>query len=170
MKRLDHDLRRFTVTLRMGALEAKVIDPKSVVVRSWVRLRCQYGCGNHGKSLTRPPYSPTSEQTRQTLREYSHAILMRLPDESMMTHDVVAKLERHAFLDGYHSAFGMVAGPCERCRECNLQHCVCPRLARPSLESSGIDVYATPRRNELHIKVLKTRKQPPTHFGLLLVQ
>lgn len=172
MKLLDEqDLRRFAaLALRMGALEAKIIDPKSVVVRSWVRLKCQYGCGNYGKSLTCPPYSPTPEQTRQTLKDYSHAILMRLPDESVKTHDIVAKLERHVFLHGYHSAFGMVAGPCERCEKCNLQHCVFPRLARPSLESSGIDVYATARRNGFHIEVLKTRRQKPTYFGLLLVK
>jgi predicted metal-binding protein len=154
----------------MGALEAKEIDPKSIVVENWVRLKCRYGCGNYGKSLTCPPYSPTPEETKETLKEYSHAILMRLPDESMATHDMVAKLERHIFLDGYDSAFGIVAGPCERCRECNLEHCVYPRLARPSMESSGIDVYSTVRKNGFHIEVLKNRRQKPTYFGLLLVK
>jgi len=171
MKHLNEDLKRFVaLALEMGALEAKEIDPKSVVVRDWVRLKCQYGCGNYGRSLTCPPYSPTPEKTRQVLSGYSHAILMRLPDESTATHDMVAKLERHVFLNGYHSAFGLVAGPCERCEKCNLQHCVYPRLARPSLESSGIDVYATARNNGFDIKVVKTRRQKPTYFGLLLIQ
>ena len=170
-KRLDEDLKRFAeLAVRMGAVDAKVIDPKSIVVRDWVRLKCQYGCGNYGKSLTCPPYSPTPEQTRKTLKGYSRAILMRVRDETIATHDMIAKLERHVFLSGYHSAFGLVAGPCERCEECNLQHCVYPRLARPSLESSGIDVYATARKNGFYIEVVKTRRQKPTYFGLLLVQ
>jgi predicted metal-binding protein len=170
-KRLDEDLKQFAeLAVRMGAVDAKVIDPKSIVVKDWVRLKCQYGCGNYGKSLTCPPYSPTPEQTRKTLKGYSHAILMRVPDESTAAHDMIAKLERHVFLSGHHSAFGLVAGPCDRCEKCNLQHCVYPRLARPSLESSGIDVYATARKNGFHIEVLKTRRQKPTYFGLLLVQ
>lgn len=170
-KRLDDNLKQFAeLAVRMGAVDAKAIDPKSIVVKDWVRLKCQYGCANYAKSLTCPPYSPTPEQTRKALKDYSHAILMRVPDESTATHNMIAKLERHVFLSGYHSAFGLVAGPCERCRKCNLQHCVYPRLARPSLESSGIDVYATARKNGFHIEVLKTRRQRPTYFGLLLVQ
>jgi hypothetical protein len=38
------------------------------------------------------------------------------------------------------------------------------------MESCGIDVYATARKNEFHIEVLKTRRQKPTYFGLLLVK
>jgi predicted metal-binding protein len=171
MKRMDKDLKQFArLAVEMGAVDAKAIDAKSIVVKDWVRLKCQYGCGNYGKSLTCPPYSPTPEQTKKTLKGYSHAILMMVPDESMATHDIIAKLERHAFLSGYHSAFGLVAGPCERCEKCNLRHCVHPRLARPSLESSGIDVYATARKNGFKIEVLKTRRQKPTYFALLLVQ
>jgi len=170
-KGLDEDLKQFVkLAVRMGALDAKVIDPKNIVVKDWVRLKCQYGCGNYGKSLTCPPYSPTPDQTRKALKCYAHAILMQVPDESTSIHDMIAKLERHVFLSGYHSAFGLVAGPCVRCEKCNLQHCVYPRLARPSLESSGIDVYATARKNGFHIEVLKTRRHKPTYFGLLLVQ
>jgi len=170
-KRSEGDLKRFAkLAIRMGALEAKVIDPKNVTVRDWVRLKCQYGCGRYGKSLTCPPYSPTPEQTRRALNAYSHAILMRLPDESMATHDMIAKLERHVFLAGYYSAFGLPAGPCERCGKCNLENCAYPRLARASMEACGIDVYATARKHGFHIEVLKTKRQKPTYYGLLLVE
>ena len=170
-EQFEKDLKHFTeLALRMGAVEAKVIDAKNVITEDWVRLKCQYGCGNYGKALTCPPYSPTPQQTRQALKGYSHAILMTLPDESIMAHDIVAKLERHAFLEGYYSALGLPAGPCERCKKCNLKHCVFPRLARPSMEASGIDVYATARKNGFHIDVLKTRRQKPAYFGLLLVK
>jgi predicted metal-binding protein len=95
---------------------------------------------------------------------------MRLPDEWMATHDMVAKLERHVFLAGYYSALGLPAGPCERCEECNLKHCTFPKVARASMEASGIDVYATARNNGFHIEVMRNRKQKPTYYGLLLVK
>jgi predicted metal-binding protein len=48
-KRLDEDLKQFAeLAVRMGAVDAKAIDPKSIVVKDWVRLKCQYGCGNYG--------------------------------------------------------------------------------------------------------------------------
>jgi len=170
-EQFEEELKHFAeLAVRMGAVDAKVIDAKNVIVEDWVRLKCQYGCGNYGKALTCPPYSPTPEQMKLALKGYSRAILMRLPDESVATHDVVAKLERHVFLAGYYSALGLPAGPCERCKKCNLKHCVFPRLARASMEASGIDVYATARKNGFHIEVLKTRRQKPTYFGLLLVK
>jgi len=169
--KLEEDLKRFAkLAVKMGAHDAKPIDPKNIFVEDWVRLKCQYGCGYYGKSLTCPPYSPTPEQTGRALKGYSHAILMRLPDESMTTHNMVAKLERHVFLSGYHSALGLPAGPCERCQKCNLQHCLYPRLARPSLEACGIDVYTTARKNGFQIEVLRSKRQKPTYFGILLMK
>jgi predicted metal-binding protein len=158
------------LALTMGALDAKLVDTKDIVVRDWVRLKCQYGCGAFGRSLTCPPYSPSPEQMRHILSSYSAAILLRLPDESMASHDLIAKLERSLFLEGYYSAFGLPAGPCERCKKCNLEHCTHPRLARPSMEACGIDVYATARKNGFCIDVRKTTKEKPTYFGLVLVE
>jgi len=170
-EQLEEDLKHFALlAVEMGALDAKPIGAKNIFVEDWVRLKCQYGCGGYGKSLTCPPYSPTPEQTRRVLKRYSRAILMRLPDESMAAHDMVAKLERRIFLSGYYSALGLPAGPCERCKKCNLKHCVYPRLARASMEACGIDVYATARKNGFHIEVLKNKRQKPTYFGLLLVK
>ncbi len=90
---------------RLGAIDAKAVDSKNIVVKDWVKLKCQYGCGRFGKSLTCPPYSPTPEKMRQILANYSNAIVIRLPNESMAAHDLIAKLERHIFLSGYHATF-----------------------------------------------------------------
>jgi len=158
------------LALSMGALEAKLMDVKDIVVRDWVRLKCQYGCGAYGKILTCPPYSPTPEQTRNILSGYTTAILLRLPDESRTNHVLIAKLERSLFLEGYYSAFGLPAGPCEYCEKCNLKHCVKPKLARPTMEACGIDVYATVRKNGFDIDVRKTTEEKPTYFGLVLVE
>jgi len=170
-EQLEQDLKHFAkLAAKMGAIEAKPIDAKNVIVEDWVRFKCQYGCGGYGKTLTCPPYSPTPEQMRRALKGYSRAILMRVPDESTTTHDMIAKLERRVFLSGYYSTLGLPAGPCERCKKCNLKYCVYPRLARASMEACGIDVYATARKNGFHIEVVKTRRQKPTYFGLLLVK
>jgi len=158
------------LALTIGAVEAKLIRAKDVVVQDWVRLKCQYGCHGYGKSLTCPPHSPSPEQTRKILTGYSTAILMRLPDESMASHDLIAKLERSLFLAGYYSAFGLPAGPCKRCKKCSLERCVYPRLARPSMEACGIDVYGTARKNGFLIDVRKTTEDNPTYFGLVLVE
>jgi len=169
--KFEDDLKNFAkLAVEMGAVEAEVIDAKNVIVGDWVRLKCQFGCGNYGKGLTCPPYSPTPEQTKRVLNSYSRAILMKLPSESTVSRDMVANLERRVFLAGYYSALGFAAGPCHRCEKCNLEHCAYPRLARPSMEACGIDVYATARKNGFHIEVLKNRRQKPTYLGVLLVK
>ncbi len=100
------------IAVKLGAAEAKVINASDVVVRDWVRLKCQYGCDGYGKCLTCPPYSPNPEQMRRILSGYSSAMLLRFEPEWENVHKVVARLEREAFLSGYYSAFGLASGPC----------------------------------------------------------
>jgi len=158
------------LALKTGALDAKLIDAKNIVVADWVRLKCQYGCGAYGKTLTCPPFSPTPERMRQILSGYSTAILLRVADESEATQNMIANLERSIFLKGYYRAFGVTAGPCELCEKCNLKECVHPKQARPSVEACGIDVYATARKNGYSIEVRKTKEEQPTYFALILVE
>jgi len=155
--------------LELGAIEARVINVRDVIVKDWVRLKCQYGCGGYGECLTCPPYSPTPDQTRKVLSEYSKALLMRFEPDWEDSHRVIAKLEREAFLSGFYSAFGLAAGPCSFCKKCNLEGCTHPDLARPSMEACGIDVYATARGAGFTIEVVRTRRETPRYFGLLLV-
>jgi len=66
---------------RLGAAEAKVISPESVITAPWVRLKCQFGCGGWGQRLTCPPHSPAPEQTRAVLDCYHTAVLVHCPGE-----------------------------------------------------------------------------------------
>ena len=50
----------------LGVKNAKIISTKSIVTAEWVRLKCQFGCGGYGRTLTCPPYSPTPEKKRLT--------------------------------------------------------------------------------------------------------
>jgi len=163
------------LAVKFGAADAKLIKAQDVTVRDWVPLKCQYGCGGYGKSLTCPPYSPTPDQFRKVLKGYDWAILLRFeprqPEYDWSSpHEVVVKLEREAFLSGCYSAFGVACGPCPYCDECNLRDCVHPDLARPSMEACGIDVYATVRRAGFNLNVVKNRDEKPTYFALLLIR
>ena len=58
-----------------GVTHAKQVHPSTVVTAPWVRLKCQYGCPNYGKSHCCPPETPTPDQTRAVIDSYHHAIL-----------------------------------------------------------------------------------------------
>lgn len=156
--------------VRLGAAEAKAIDPASVVTAAWVRLKCQYGCGGYGQKLTCPPHSPTPEQTRRVLDEYVLAVLVHTTEHWTGIGDVVPALEREVFLGGNYKALGFACGPCNACKECTLAACRPPRLARPSMEASGIDVYATARANGFPIQVVTSHDCSQNYYGLVLIR
>jgi predicted metal-binding protein len=83
---------------------------------------------------------------------------------------VVTKLEREIFLAGYYKALAYGSGPCELCEECNIQQCNHPRRSRPSMESCGIDVYATVRANGFPIEVVKDKTCEQNYYGLVLIK
>jgi len=157
---------------KLGAGEAKLIFPSSVVTAQWVRLKCQYGCGGYGLRLTCPPYSPTPSQTRAMLDEYRLALLVHCPggNYGAPVKEIVAKLEREIFLAGRYKAFAFGSGPCGLCDGCNLEHCTHPSEARPSMEAAGMDVYATARANGFPIEVVKDETCPQNYYGLVLIE
>jgi predicted metal-binding protein len=55
---------------------------------------------------------------------------------------------------------------CERCPK----FCRRPEEARPSMEASGIDVYATARANGFPIEVVKTRACKENYYGVVLIE
>jgi len=159
--------------LELGARDAQVIDAKSIKAAAWVRFKCQFGCSGYGESLTCPPYSPNFEQTQKILDCYSKAILVhRTGDDVVNMTKLVLELEKEAFLAGYYKALAMGAGPCQLCAECNLKEGICRHGddARPSMESCGIDVYATARGNGFTIETLDSTRCKGNYFGLVLLK
>ena len=69
----------------LGVSKEKIIDAENVVVGNWVRLKCQFGCGGYGECLTCPPYSPTPEDTKKMIGEYSEGLLMQMENISLVT-------------------------------------------------------------------------------------
>ena len=155
--------------LELGANDAKVISVNTVVTAPWVRLRCQYGCAGFGRRLSCPPYSPTPEQTQAVLDCYKTAILVK--SELFKVNPIIVPLEREVFLAGYYKAWSMGEGPCHECDACALKAgCRNPKLLRPSMEASGIDVYRTVGNNGYDLEVVPDYDCAGQYFGIVLVE
>lgn len=155
---------------KSGVKDARVISGKDVETAAWVRLKCQFGCGCYGQCLVCPPFTPSPEQMRKVLDAYNRAILIHCEPEADVK-AIVADLERDIFLRGAWKAFALGAGPCYFCKECNVEEeqCRYPERARPSMEACGIDVFSSVRKAGFPIEVLRTTRQCPNYYGLILV-
>ncbi|GAI91753.1 unnamed protein product [marine sediment metagenome] len=152
----------------LGVKDAKIIPAKSIVTAEWVKLKCQFGCNCYGRNLTCPPYSPAPEQTRRMIADYEYCLMIH-GDRYTGIRNMVSALEREIFLDGFHKAFSMGAGPCKLCDECP-EFCKHTEKARPSMEACGIDVFSTVRANGFQIEVLKTTDCKSNYYGVIFIE
>ncbi|NYT05739.1 MAG: DUF2284 domain-containing protein [Methanomicrobiales archaeon] len=119
---------------------AQPLYARDVVVATWVRFKCRYGCKGYGKHLSCPPYAPAPDETRAMLREYRAGVLLRFdgdpahpvisPDDLPLDfhpffgemirwiNTTVHDLEKMAFYNGWYRAFGFGAYPCIFCHPC----------------------------------------------------
>lgn len=158
-------------SVELGADRALIITPDKVVVDDRVRAKCRYPpCPGYATSLMCPPHSMDPEETRKLTKLYKQAILVRVyvdPKDAAgpkarkrkayhpyatKLHNIINQLESEAFYKGYYLALGFENGGCRlcspssekiKCEGLNTGMCTHPMDARPSMESVGIDVYAT---------------------------
>lgn len=78
MKSIENYKTLEKVALKMGYPEARIIPADKVVVEDRVRLRCMVGCPHYGKGLRCPPYTPSIDEFRKILNDYSFAMVIRL--------------------------------------------------------------------------------------------
>ena len=76
------------LALDSGAADAKIIPTHKVVVEDRVVLKCKVGCNHYGKTLACPPYTPTAEQFRKIVSEYSYAMFMKFTTNAIADPDV----------------------------------------------------------------------------------
>jgi len=155
-----------------GVIDACIICPADIETAEWVKLKCWFGCDGYGQCLVCPPYTPSAEQMRKVLDCYNRAILIHFaPGAEPRIKAIVFELERSIFLQGAWKALGLGAGPCYFCEECPVEegHCLQSERARPSMEACGIDVFTTVRKAGYPIEVVRTRRQYPNYYGLILV-
>ncbi len=115
-----------------------------------------------------PPHSPTPDQTRAMLDEYSRGVLFE--SEACDTKQIAAAVEHELFLAGHYKALGLGAGPCMLCDTCAFDDgCRHANKARPAMEACGIDVFATVRKHGFTIEVVRDADDRQRYFGLVLV-
>ena len=85
---------QFLVKLALdnGAADAKIIPADKVVVEDRVVLKCKVGCNNYGKTLACPPYTPSAEEFRKIVSEYSYAMFMKFKSKAQADPEVYKKL------------------------------------------------------------------------------
>ncbi len=170
------------MAVERGATHAKPIHPSSVVTALWVRLKCQFGCPLYGQSYCCPPDTPSPEQTRKTLDSYHSVILFHLelpyvsePERGKKLtayYEMLTDLEAEMFKEGYYRAMVFLRGHCRLCKTCakiSGEPCKMGEQARPSMESTGIDVYQTARNNGFFIQTLRERGDVSNNYCLMLV-
>jgi predicted metal-binding protein len=80
------------LALELGAADAKIIPSNSVVVEDRVVLKCKVGCTNYGKTLACPPYTPSAEEFRKIVGEYSYALFMKFTSKAEADSDLQKSL------------------------------------------------------------------------------
>ena len=61
----------------LGAVDAKIIPVKKIVIENRVVFKCKLGCEKYGKTLACPPYAPTPDEFRKIVSEYHYAVFMK---------------------------------------------------------------------------------------------
>ena len=165
-----------------GYVDFRWIDPASIIVAQWVRMKCTFGCGEYGRNATCPPATPSVAECRDFFGNYSLASIFRFvkavdrPEDrhtwSRGVNTNLVKLERAVFLAGYPKAFVLAMDSCTLCADCTGARVSCksPRLARPSPESMAVDVFATVRQVGYPIEVLTDYTQAMNRYAILLIQ
>jgi len=80
------------LALELGAADAKIIPSNNVVVEDRVVLKCKVGCTNYGKTLACPPYTPSAEEFRKIVGEYSYALFMKFTSKAEADSDLQKSL------------------------------------------------------------------------------
>jgi len=158
------------ICLKKKVIDSRFIDTKSIVIGYWTRYKCQYGCIAYGKSLCCPPNTPTPDETKKIIDDFKIGLLVRFGGDMKIANKTIVQIEREIFLKNYYKVISFSAGFCYLCNACSLSECRNPKMARPSMEACGIDVYKTAIDNDFPINVLKSRDEKANYYGLILIE
>ena len=90
----DAEKYQFLVKLALenGVADAKIIPASQVIVEDRVVLKCKVGCSHYGKTLACPPFTPSAEEFRKIVGEYSYAMFMKFKSNAQAEPEVYKKL------------------------------------------------------------------------------
>jgi predicted metal-binding protein len=165
-----------------GYDDYKWIDPKSIVVGQWARMKCMFGCKNYGRCGTCPPNTPSVSECKELFHSYKTGVVFHFTKKVAKPEDRFAwtrkinskllKLEREVFLSGYYKAFLLFMDSCNLCESCPgiRQMCKNPKMSRPTPESMAMDVFATVRKIGYPIEVLYDYSQEMNRYAFLFIE
>ena len=90
MEKIDNCKDLEKLALEMGYSEVKVISADKVVVEDRVRLKCMVGCPHYGQGLRCPPYTPSIDEFRKMMGDYSFAMVVKIKPQKIPD-EVIAK-------------------------------------------------------------------------------
>jgi predicted metal-binding protein len=173
------DLERLFAARGFG--DFRWIEPRRIVVAEWVRMKCLYGCVDYGKNAACPPNAPPVADCRRFLQEYRLAAVFHFPKKVDRPEDrhpwsrklnlELVKMEQDLFKAGFVKVFLLPFDSCSLCLDCPGVRTACkePKLARPSPDALGIDVFTTVRKIGYPIGVLSDYGQEMNRYAFLLV-
>jgi predicted metal-binding protein len=170
------------VFAKHGFADFRWIDPATIVVAQWVRMKCLYGCPDYGKAGSCPPNTPPVAECERFFRDYSTAVLFHFEktvakpeDRHEWTRAInrrLSDLERDVFLAGHVKAFLLFMDTCTLCTPCSGTRAECkdPKRARPSPDAMAVDVFSTILRAGYPIEVLTDYGRAMNRYAFLLVE
>jgi len=165
-----------------GFPDYRWIDPSEIVVAQWVRMKCMFGCDSYGRNASCPPNTPSIDECREFFAEFRLGAVFHFarsfadPEErhgwSRELNRSLLELERSVFIAGYPRAFLLFMDNCKLCRECASSRAGCrnKRMARPSPEGMGVDVFSTVAKYGYPIEVLDEYNREMNRYAFLLIE
>ena len=80
--------------LEMGAIDAKIIPVKKIVIEDRIVLKCQLGCEKYGMTLACPPYAPSPRKFRKIVSEYHYALFMKFKSQAQGDAELIKYLTK----------------------------------------------------------------------------
>ncbi len=154
-----------------GFLDAIPFDPQDVVFADFARHKCAFGCSSAGTKTCAVNDAMSLDEAMRLVRSYRKALLLRAEPPTGDFQRKCLSAEALAFKAGFYKAFVFWAGPCSICPDCDPDApCANAKHHRPSMEGSGIDVYATAARAGEALHTLAHKGEIVKYYALLLLE
>ena len=127
----------------------KEISTAEIVVSPRPVWKC-LSCPMHGMRPTCPPFVPSWKETKEWVKSYNKAILIKFfvsrenfeQDKKNIIFYLLNR-EKELFSKGNPYAFSLFPGSCNLCSNCSFQthkKCLMPNYIRPSVDAIGIEL------------------------------
>ncbi|SDX66345.1 DUF2284 domain-containing protein [Eubacterium barkeri] len=168
---LDPVAQLIPVIRALGFTEAIPFVPRDVVVTDFAQNKCRFGCNSYDKKHCSRNHELSPGETQSLINTYTRALLLKGEPPTGDFQQQCLAAEAAAFKAGYYKAFIYWAGPCSICPNCDLSEpCTNHKHSRPSMEGSGIDVFATVSAVGETLKTLKEKGEVIKYYALLLLE